>query len=195
MGWIDFIAPVVTAALLSGAVTVGGFFVTIRVARERAAVDEKLALLKADIDRGISARRETLDLRLQQLRADLDRERISAEQRQANRRPFLAKQLELCFEASDTAARLATETDPEEWERMRQSFWRLYWGTLSIVEDVPVERAMMALGQIVPREKLESPVLPMISLETPSYRLAHAARDLMRTSWDVDLPILPGESQ
>ena len=31
-----------------------------------------------------------------------------SEQSQANRKPFLSKQLELCFEASDAACRLAT---------------------------------------------------------------------------------------
>jgi hypothetical protein len=164
------------------------------LALKRAAVDEKLALLKVDLDRGIAERREALDLRLQRIRSDFDRERISAEQRQANRQPFLLKQLELCFEASDIAARLATEIDPDEWERARLSFWRLYWGILSIVEDVSVERAMMTLGNAVPREKVEQPELPMISLRTPSYKLAHAARDLMRTNWDVSLPVLPGES-
>jgi hypothetical protein len=35
-------------------------------------------------------------------------------QRQKNREPFLTKQLELCFEASDAASRLATEANPVE---------------------------------------------------------------------------------
>lgn len=39
---------------------------------------------------------------------------FTATQRQANRQPFLQKQLELCFQASETASRLATETDPAE---------------------------------------------------------------------------------
>ena len=54
-----------------------------------------------------------------------------SEQSQANRKPFLSKQLELCFEASDAAGRLATEPDSVEWEKARREFWRLYWGTLS----------------------------------------------------------------
>jgi hypothetical protein len=41
----------------------------------------------------------------------------------------------MTFEASDTVARLATEIDPIKWEKARLTFWRLYWGTLAIVED------------------------------------------------------------
>ena len=44
---------------------------------------------------------------------------FTAQQRQANRQPFLQKQLELCFQATETAGRLASETDPEEWEKAR----------------------------------------------------------------------------
>jgi hypothetical protein len=44
---------------------------------------------------------------------------FTAQQRQANRLPFLQKQLELCFQATETAARLASETDPVEWEKDR----------------------------------------------------------------------------
>jgi hypothetical protein len=111
---------------------------------------------------------------------------------QSNRQPFLQKQLELCFEASDTAARLATETDRTEWEKARLRFWRLYWGTLSIVEDTNVEKAMMALGELVPDRPVPQPELPMKSLEEPSLSLAHAARILILKSWNVDLPPLKG---
>ena len=42
---------------------------------------------------------------------------FSAQQTQANRQPFLQKQLEVCFQATETAGRLASETDPKEWEK------------------------------------------------------------------------------
>jgi hypothetical protein len=41
-----------------------------------------------------------------------------AEQRQANKRPFLEKQLALCFEAVEATGRLASETDLAEWEKL-----------------------------------------------------------------------------
>jgi hypothetical protein len=118
---------------------------------------------------------------------------FTATQRQANRQPFLQKQLELCFQASEAASRLASETDPAEWERARLTFWRLYWGPLSVVEDRAVEGAMVALGRHVPKEPVASPKLPMKELGEPSYELAHAIRNLVLTSWQVDLPPLQQE--
>jgi hypothetical protein len=94
---------------------------------------------------------------------------FSTQQMQANRQPFLQKQLELCFQATETAGRLASETDPIEWEKARITFWRLYWGPLSIVEDQAVEGAMVKLGRLVPDHPVSSPELPMKSLGVPSY--------------------------
>ena len=48
-------------------------------------------------------------------------------QAQANREPFLRKQLDLIFEASDTVSLLANSTNPEAWEKARARFWVLYW--------------------------------------------------------------------
>ncbi|WP_428671799.1 hypothetical protein [Reyranella sp.] len=111
-------------------------------------------------------------------------------QKQANRRPFLEKQLALCFEVSDASARLATETDPVKWREAQAVFWRLYWGPLGIVEDQAVKNAMMALGGVVPRPGAIAPTLPMSQLESLSLQLAHAARDLVLNSWNVELPAL-----
>jgi hypothetical protein len=115
---------------------------------------------------------------------------FTTQQKQANRQPFLQKQLELSFEATEAAARLATETDASEWEKARATFWRLYWGPLSIVEDPAVEDAMVKLGELVPSKPLPKPDLPMKSLQIPSYNLAHAVRDLVLNSWNVSLPPL-----
>jgi hypothetical protein len=93
---------------------------------------------------------------------------FSAQQTQANRQPFLQKQLEVCFQATETAGHLASETDPKEWEKARITFWTLYWGTLSIVEDRAVERAMVKLGRLIPDHADRSPQLPMKSLGVPS---------------------------
>jgi hypothetical protein len=114
------------------------------------------------------------------------------QRQQSNRQPFLEKQLALCFEASDTAARLATETNREAWEQARLRFWRLYWGALCIVEDRDVERAMENLGELVPNHAVSDPNLPMKFLEDPSLKLAHAARILILKSWNVRLQPLEG---
>ncbi|MDX0722651.1 hypothetical protein GOD64_28225 [Sinorhizobium medicae] len=114
-------------------------------------------------------------------------------QAQSNREPFLNRQLELGFEVSDTVAVLASTVNADRWERARSDFWRLYWGQLSIVEDKAVERAMIELGRVVPRNPVRQPALPMTSLQGPSYRLAHAIRELSMHSWDVNLPALQPE--
>jgi hypothetical protein len=86
-------------------------------------------------------------------------------------------QLDLCFLATETVARLATETDPAEWKKAHLVFWRLYWRQLSIAENRRIEAAMVELGKLVPADPVEAPVLPMKSLGPLSYRLAHAVRD------------------
>src|SRR5882724_457077 len=118
---------------------------------------------------------------------------FTAQQSQANRQPFLQKQLELTFQATETAARLASETDAIEWEKARVAFWRLYWGPLSIVEDRAVEGAMVEFGRLVPTQPVNAPKLPMNSLGVPSYKLAHAVRDLVSASWNVNLLPLQGK--
>ena len=114
---------------------------------------------------------------------------------QSNKAPFLEKQLEISFEASDVAARLATETDPTKWEEARKDFWRLYRGPLGIVEDPRVEAAMVALGKIVPKRADENLELPMATLEQPSLQLALATRSLILGSWKVDIPALEGRPE
>jgi hypothetical protein len=115
---------------------------------------------------------------------------FTVQQSQGNRQPFLQKQLELAFQASETTSRLATVTDPADWEKARLNFWVLYWGPLSVVEDPRVEQAMVDIGKLVPPDPQSNPKLPMRALEVPSYNLAHALRDLVLTSWNVNLPPL-----
>src|SRR5271165_256679 len=49
---------------------------------------------------------------------------------QTAQKPFLEKQTDLCFHASETVARLATTTVPEDWKKQWDEFWMLYWGPL-----------------------------------------------------------------
>jgi hypothetical protein len=55
---------------------------------------------------------------------------FTVQQGQANRQPFLQKQLDLAFLASETTIKLATLTDPADWENPK------------------VESAMVALGHL-----------------------------------------------
>ncbi len=111
-------------------------------------------------------------------------------QAQANREPFLRKQLELIFEASDTVSTLANTTDTEVWKKARTRFWVLYWGPLGIVEDNRIAKCMIEAGKIVPQPQADVPALPITNLRTTSIRLSHVARDFVLGNWDVDLPRL-----
>jgi hypothetical protein len=68
------------------------------------------------------------------------------------RKPYLKQQMELCINASESAAVLASTHDYAMWEKARERFWVLYWRPLSIVEmpfgdDIgPVEQLMVAIG-------------------------------------------------
>jgi len=106
------------------------------------------------------------------------------------RKPFLVKQMDLCFQASEATATLATTTDPETWRRARETFWMLYWGPLSVVEAPltgergPVEAQMVVFGRKL--EPLQNdPKLPLSALEQDSLDLAHKCRNLIFDSWEI----------
>jgi hypothetical protein len=108
---------------------------------------------------------------------------VATQQMKAGRlQPFRQKQLDLYIQATEAAGRLASETNEDEWEKARTTFWRLYWGPLCIVEDKDVERRMVELGELVPQEPLspdtneEDRSNLRASLKSPSLRLARAAR-------------------
>jgi len=116
-------------------------------------------------------------------------------QAQANREPFLREQMKFLFEASDVVSTLASTTDAKTWQDARARFWVLYWGPLSLVEDIPVERCMVKAGALVPPPEIaETPELPLKKLQNISYELAHLARNLVIQSWDAQLAMTASNS-
>ncbi len=121
--------------------------------------------------------------------------------------PFYDKQITLYFEASQAAATLASTSDRVAWNAARDQFWMLYWGPLSMVEDIStgatttrplapnepptVEEAMKLFGGylLAVEANLPSTGIPTDpqreTLQPPSYWLAHRLRDSMRASWPV----------
>jgi hypothetical protein len=109
-------------------------------------------------------------------------------QAQANREPFLKKQLDLVFEASETVSKLANLTDPTEWRKAKDRFWILYWGPLGIVENQKIETCMGKAGRTIPQSSDQNtPSLPLVSLQATSIELSHVAREFILESWNVDL--------
>ncbi len=114
----------------------------------------------------------------------------NATSKQKNLEPFLQKQLSITLSATEALSSLAVETEPAKWEESRKTFWKLYWGSLAIVEDNEVAKAMVQAGSLVPKSPVADPKLPMSVLNSPSLNLAHKARDLILKSWDAELPPL-----
>ena len=97
------------------------------------------------------------------------------------KRPFLIKQLELCFEASRTVATLAVTDDALSWDKARIRFWELYWGELAIVEDDEVAAAMVEFAP-----NLEGKIganLPITDLAPEAIKFSHECRALIKKSW------------
>ena len=107
------------------------------------------------------------------------------------RKPFLEKQMELCFQASESASILASSTDLEKWREAKETFWILYWGPLSIVESPlsgdkrTVEQQMVNFGNAL-KPLQDNPTLPLDVLEQASLNLAHQCRDLIFDSWEIN---------
>ncbi|MDF2235834.1 hypothetical protein P2H44_25050 [Albimonas sp. CAU 1670] len=109
----------------------------------------------------------------------------AATQELAARRPFLERQMTLCFEASRLAAQLATSPDAAVRGKAGARFEELYWGELAIVEDAAVEQSMVAFRKVWTAGEDAS------ALRTPALRIAHRCRDLVLSSWGIDLGPLP----
>jgi len=61
-------------------------------------------------------------------------------------KPLLEKQLNLYVEASGAAATIASTSDEAERRKAKDTFWKLYWGPLVMVENKAVSGAMKDFG-------------------------------------------------
>ena len=115
---------------------------------------------------------------------------FSASARIEARKPFLQKQLTLCFEAVTQVSTLATTTDPAKWQEAKGRFLELYWGELAVVENKAVAGKMQdfkrelsfATENDLPITKDD---LPIKDLVVPSIRIAHECRALIKENWSV----------
>jgi hypothetical protein len=101
----------------------------------------------------------------------------------ARKLPFLTKQLEYCFEASELAAKLARSDDEAEWLVAQKRFFQLFFGPLAIVEDDDVARSMMRFALALESEGGGFP--PNHRLNGPSLDLSGEIRKLLLRSWQI----------
>lgn len=113
-------------------------------------------------------------------------------------RPFLQKQLDLCIEASDAAAALATAAQPGPVTAAMERFWQLYYGSLHIVEDTGTESVaarMVTFGDTLKKLPADPVTLAAIGrdqrkLDIPSLDIAKACRKLIEKNWKSVVPQL-----
>jgi len=60
--------------------------------------------------------------------------------------PLWETQIKLFFEVSDLTSRLTNEFESQRWEKDKRRFYELYWGSMILVEDESVEKAMVEFG-------------------------------------------------
>ena len=113
--------------------------------------------------------------------------------------------MELCVAAAESAARIATSVQPDEWKKARDNFFMLHWGPLAIVEDVEstekqVTTAMFYFKQSfdeMMREKLKVgldvdlsnrvPDLPLHGLEYQAIKISKACQAYLTSKWDAGI--------
>ena len=140
-----------------------------------------------------------------QFRAEAENERKSQEARLVEQvrsqqfeaaRPFLLRQLDLCIDASDAAAALASARDGDSIAAARNRFWQLYFGSLHIVEDLgdeSVASRMFDFGEALKKapadtEELAAMDISRRNLESPALDVGKACRALIEKSWQEVVP-------
>jgi hypothetical protein len=97
-------------------------------------------------------------------------------------KPFLELRQKLYLEALTNASILASQdfhTD-EEVRNAKKRFAELYWGELSLIEEINIEKAMI---QVAESMNLNDSISPS---QKATYELAHTMRESLVNSWGID---------
>jgi hypothetical protein len=119
-------------------------------------------------------------------------------QRYEAARPFLQRQLDLCVDASDAAATLASTGNAKQVAAARDRFWQLYIGSLHIVEDFgsgSVADRMYAFGRALKQVPADANELAAMDIEKRGLEggaldIGMACRALIVTGWKDIVPQL-----
>lgn len=131
--------------------------------------------------------KDTVERQITERNANFETE--MAQMRREARMPFLERQLDLYIEAAQVASRIATTSDVEERDVAIARFRELYWGDLAVVEDAEVAAAMVEFRNRLERALASREREPFAGagLERAAIAIAHACRDSIQKSWDVQL--------
>jgi len=95
---------------------------------------------------------------------------------------FWNRRLDLYVQASQAASNIAVSSSLETAADFRRAFWALYYGPMSVVEDLDVKGAMQEFGRAL--SAVERDAGDPKSLQQPAYRLATVLRDSLGRSWN-----------
>jgi|SRR5882672_1752572 len=94
-------------------------------------------------------------------------------------KPLIEKQQALYFEAASAAATIASTSDVKERKKATDTFWRLYWGPLVMVESMEVSGEMKEFGHC-----LDGSQRCAAAEKTLSLALASALETSMLKTWN-----------
>ena len=97
------------------------------------------------------------------------------------RKVFWQKQFDLYSKAVRAAANIAIAPNIESVKTECHEFWSLYWGELSIIENIIVRDAMVDYGEQL--KKVESGEKIEV-LQHCAYLLARACRESLKETWE-----------
>ena len=100
------------------------------------------------------------------------------------RKHFYEKQLDYYAEATEATATLATEViGSADYIQARKTFFRLFWGKLSIVEDKSVEASMVQFKNLLLKYESKEEDVSQQDLQQASLKLAHDASRYTINVW------------
>ena len=100
------------------------------------------------------------------------------------RKSFYEKQLQFYIEAVEATATISTEEKgSNEYNKAKKEFYKLYWGKLSIVENITVETKMAEFETLLKDYENNINGVDRNKLELASLGLAHAASQYTINVW------------
>jgi hypothetical protein len=113
---------------------------------------------------------------------DYNRDQLKVQSEQELKRKYWEEQIAIYKEACDAVATIASAVRMEEVQAQCKTFWRLYWGRMSLIENQAVAAAMISYGKQLKRcEKGEA---EPSSLEVLAWDVANSCRESLKETWN-----------
>jgi len=101
------------------------------------------------------------------------------------KKDYLTKLSSYCESVSDIVARIAIADDYPA--TLIKEFWAYYFGKLILVEDFPLEEAMVNFGEVIKQTNKDNFDKQRKVLEEHALAVSGACRDLMKMTWKLSI--------